>query len=278
MAESSMFWDGTTTGDCGPYDADEFNAFLRKILSFNRISQGVIVGYENELEVTNPSGTTIRLATGAAIVDGTFYENTANIDFSVTAPGAGNNFYRIILRKLWVDQEVRADILGPETTDLPALVQTAGTEWDLSIAGVTVSSGGGITIASDFGIINGPSAISLTKRQGGSSTTWASPGSTDYSADGGVCQMGSAKWTGGAATSGTLTVTYPSQWMQLSTLVYPIIMITPVDFTGGSGAICVQAEAMGTTSFDIHWYSADGVTTFTSLDFHWMAIAQSKSW
>lgn len=148
MTETSYFWGGTTVGDAtiAPYDDDEYSDIQRKMFTVNRAVQGVLVNYLEELLVQNPSGTTIRLNTGAAIVDGKFYEADADVDFSVTVPGAGSNYYTLVLRKSWVAQTVRAAILGPDVGAPPAVTQTDGTTWEISLATVRVQSSGVITV------------------------------------------------------------------------------------------------------------------------------------
>lgn len=146
MAEDSFFWAGTTTGDAGPYSDDEFSDFIRDLLQEDRTTQGVLTGVLNELEVTNPAATTIRVASGKALVDGKLYSNTANVDFSISAPVSGSNYYRIALSKDFSAQTVRATRLGPSTSAPPALTQTDGTKWEISLATVQITSGGIVTI------------------------------------------------------------------------------------------------------------------------------------
>jgi len=74
MAETSLPWANTGVGDGQAYDDDEWSDWQRKLFSHDRTVQGVIPGYENELAVSNPAGNTIRVATGAALVDGKIYE------------------------------------------------------------------------------------------------------------------------------------------------------------------------------------------------------------
>jgi hypothetical protein len=146
MTESSIFWGGTTIGDHGNYDDDTFSDFLRKVFTVDRTTQGIIQDYLNELAVTNPSGATIRVATGGAIVDGKPYENTANVDFTVSAPGGGLNYYTVILRKDFSAQTVRLDMLGPSAVAFPTMTQTDGTVWEISLANVSITSGGVVAL------------------------------------------------------------------------------------------------------------------------------------
>jgi len=157
MAEYSMVWGGTATGDAAaatygaPYSDDEFTDMLSFLLTINRATQGVlktdVTGYTGGLLVTNPAGTTIRMASGVGLVDGKLYLNSANIDFSVVAPGSGSNFYRVVLRKSFAAQTVRAALIGPDVVALPALTQIDGTTWEIPIAGIEITSDSVITIS-----------------------------------------------------------------------------------------------------------------------------------
>jgi hypothetical protein len=146
MAETSYFWGGTTTGDHGAYTDDHFSDVLRKLFSYDRTIQGVVKGYGSDLIVTNSSGVVIRMAIGAALVDGKFYESTANVDNSISAPGAGFNYYTLVLKKDFTLQTVRCTLLGPDAVAYPSIVQNEGIEWDLMIAQIKISSVGAITI------------------------------------------------------------------------------------------------------------------------------------
>src|SRR3989304_10272584 len=99
MAESSLPWAGTTVGDAGPYTDDAWSDMYSKLFQSNRATQGPIKGMLSELAPSSPAALTVRMASGHGIIDGKIYTNTANIDFAVVAPGAGSNFYRIVLRK-----------------------------------------------------------------------------------------------------------------------------------------------------------------------------------
>lgn len=165
MTESSMVWGGTATGDAAagnftaPYSDDEFSDMLAMILTYDRTTQGVIrsarTGYSGNLAVTNPAGVTIRVATGLALVDGKLYANSANVDNVVVAPGGGSNFYRIVLRKDFAAQTVRIALIGPDIAAFPAVTQTDGTTWEISLAGIEITSASAITITDerDYAII-----------------------------------------------------------------------------------------------------------------------------
>jgi len=148
MTERSYFWGGTVTGDAtlAPYDDDEFSDIWRKLFTTDRSIEGILRGFLNELEVSNPAGVTIRVKTGAAMVDGKFYETTAVVDNVVVVPGAGSNYYTIVLRKDWALQTVRVAVLGPDVGAPPVVTQNDGITWEISLATVQVASGGAITI------------------------------------------------------------------------------------------------------------------------------------
>jgi hypothetical protein len=138
MAEYSYFWDGTATGDAliAPYNSDVFGDVYRDLISFTNTTDGVIytalVGYTGNLAVSNPSGSTARMATGLAMVDGKLYRNTANIDMACPTAGL---FYRVVLRKDFNAQEVTAELLGPEAV-VPTITQRDNDIWEIPIATV----------------------------------------------------------------------------------------------------------------------------------------------
>lgn len=164
----SLEWDGTTVGDAAvlaPYGQDEVAAWFQAGIVYDRTLQGVLrrndslvingVTYDlsNLLEVTNPTATTVRVASGGAIVDGTPTLNSANVDFTTTddgsaiaAPGSGTNYYRVVLRKSWSAQEIRLAVLDVNTSAPVAVTQTQGTAWEISLATVAITSAGVVTV------------------------------------------------------------------------------------------------------------------------------------
>jgi hypothetical protein len=111
-----------------------------------RTLQGPILGYANALAVTNPAGVTIRVATGAAVVDGKFYESTANEDLTISAPAGGTNYYLVVLQKNFAAQTVRVALLGPNPAAYPTVTQVDGTTWEVALAQVTITSAGLVTV------------------------------------------------------------------------------------------------------------------------------------
>ena len=151
MAQTSWPWGGLITGDAtlAPYSADEWSDIWRKLFQRDRTLEGVLPDYLNELAVTNPAGVTIRTASGGALVDGTFFDNTANVDQVVVAPGGGSNFYRVVLEKDWALQTVRIALLGPNVVAPDAVTQVDGVTWEISLATVEITSGSVVTVTDD---------------------------------------------------------------------------------------------------------------------------------
>ncbi len=152
MAETSFYWGGTTIGDAtdSPYDNDEFSDIWRKLFTRDRTTQGPIDDYENELAVSNPAGLTIRVPSGAALVDGKFYENDANIDTVLVAPVVLTRVDRVVLRKSWGAQTVRVTfIAGVEGGGVPALVQNDGVTWDVPLAQVSITTASVVTLTDE---------------------------------------------------------------------------------------------------------------------------------
>ena len=268
MAESSWLWGGTTTGDAGPYTDDSFSDLWSSLFQSDRTLQGPLKGLLGELLVTNPSGTTIRLASGWAVVDGKVYKNTANLDFVVSVP-ASTKYYRLVLRKSFTAQTVKAAVIGPVDGTYPALTQTDGTTWEIPLAHFTITSGGVVTLLDvrtfcqySTNIVTtminnsnvtyeklAPGASKFANRQGGSATDWTTPGNNNYTPSssrlqGGVKDCGSIA----ANTVFNQTVTFPVAFSQP-----PIVLLTPVVWSG-TGPVAIRISSTTTTQvqFAVH--------------------------
>ena len=162
MTEKSWYWPGIATGDASdaPYDDDEFSDIWTILFLRDKTLQGVIEDHANGLVVTNPSGNTIRVATGAALVDGKFYETDANVDEVIATPGALTRIDRVILRKDFAAQTVRVVILsGVEGGSVPSLTQNDGVTWEIPLAQVSITTAPAITITSEIQFARTPLAI-----------------------------------------------------------------------------------------------------------------------
>lgn len=160
MTERSKFWDGTSLGDAtdAPYSAQEFSQVVLGLLGQNNTSpwqrsfisfgQGYGVG---SLLVTG-TATPVSIAAGLACVAGLWYENDASTTLAVSTPAVNPRRDRVVLRADWATQTVRLALLaGAEaaTPTAPALTQTFGTTWEVSLATVYVTTGGVITVTDE---------------------------------------------------------------------------------------------------------------------------------
>lgn len=256
MTESSLVWGGTVTGDAvdAPYDDDEFSDLLRELVTADRTIEGVVktnlASFSGLLAITNPAGTTVRVASGVGFVDGKMYYNDANIDF---AAGTSGQYYRVVLRKSFAGQTVRAAILGPSGS-APALTQTDGVTWEVALATI-YNSGGVLSITDervfvnrvyagmfDAGAVNtadiandavdntkvGNRVPQLIRRQGGDANDWSILGITTYTPTMVIIQVGVAEleFTG---TTGTAIVTFPVAFSNV-----PIVIGTIGEVTAGT--------------------------------------------
>ena len=168
MTETSMFWQGTSVGDSGTYDD---NVFWDMMYLFHRGSGaecdtdvknlGIYYSYKNKLEVSLVGVLNYtQIETGAALIDGTAYINSAA--FNLLHPAAVTNprIDYIVLRKNYSSTVTyspgagSADV-GPYECRItriegveavapiaPALIQDTArlTYWDIPIATVQVST------------------------------------------------------------------------------------------------------------------------------------------
>lgn len=150
MAERSRFWTTNNTGD-GPssgYSTSDWEKIVRHwFMAGDEANGGVLFGIGNLLAVSGASSP-LSLAAGAAIVYGKYYENDAALNLAITTPVVGVTGFRVVLRVNWAAQTVRA--FAVRNTDglaaIPALMQNAGTTWEISLATGTIATTGAITL------------------------------------------------------------------------------------------------------------------------------------
>jgi len=279
MTERSWFWGGTTVGDAAlvapygaPYTDDMFSDLYAFLFSLNRVTDGVIHTenplYNSMLAVTNPAGTTIRVANGMALVDGKVYLNTANIDLNTS--GDGN--YSVVLRKTWATQIVRAAIRSQGVT------QVDGTTWEIELARVAVVAG--VHTLTDmrrraFQFKAGVTVPQLVQRQGGHSTEWANSGLNNYIPTYVKMQCGCIAWTDVApASSGTIVVTFPEQFIDYEgSHRDPLVWAVFKNPDGDPKGVSVEIWDVDHASFTICWYAdPDKGFSSTVFVFNWFAI------
>jgi hypothetical protein len=150
MTERSMFWETNDTGD-GPaagYSQQRLYEWLMKVVTpIDETTEGTLKNVENELAVTG-TATPLTIAEGAAQVHGFFYENTAPVTKAVASPVIGTTGGRVVLEADWTLQTVRiaVNVSADGVAAIPALTQTPGTTWEISLATFTITTGGVITL------------------------------------------------------------------------------------------------------------------------------------
>jgi hypothetical protein len=159
MTEKSYYWDGIVTGDAtlAPYNELVYHENWYKLFS-RKNNGGIVDDYLNELEVVGVSGG-VQVASGAALVDGWFYENDSALTIEIPTPTANPRIDVISIRMDFVTQTVRATrIAGTEAASpsAPAITQDHGVIWDIKLANVQIGIGGAITITDERSICNTP--------------------------------------------------------------------------------------------------------------------------
>lgn len=153
MTEFSQFWQGTTPGDAGAYSSDQFSTMMQNIMGdANNGDSGPLTGTGTEpdpgLTVQQRgagANMSVDVTAGAALVDGTFYTNSATVNLVVTSNSSGNpRVDTVILRKTWATQTVRLVVkvgtpAGSPTP--PAMTQTPGTTWEIPLYDIAVANG-----------------------------------------------------------------------------------------------------------------------------------------
>lgn len=143
MAQKSLLWPTTGGGDVSPVSVSDTSAMFAALMG----GSGVIKNYLNEL-VPTVSGSHILMNTGWAIVDGHPYNNSASLDTTITTPAIGTTGHRLVLRADWTAQTVRLidKASADNTAAIPAVTQTSGTTYEITICTLTITTGGVITM------------------------------------------------------------------------------------------------------------------------------------
>ena len=230
----------------------------------------------NQLAPTANGANTVAVNTGGALVDGKPYYNSASVDVNIpSASGGGNTrIDRVVLRAGWAAQTVRITrIAGTDAASptAPAMTQTPGTTYDISLCTVLVDTAGAVTVtdartwaagnlnslgsgavtsikllagavtSSKLGAdsVNSTAAgnrvVVLERRQGGGATAWSTSGTTTYTPTTVRMQLGV-----GVAQGSAMTVTFPTAFSAAPFVLFrtanelwhgSYTQITPTNFT-----------------------------------------------
>lgn len=155
MAEHSMLWNGTSTGDAGavtygaPYDFDtELALIFSSLTGAEGLTNhgGVFRDAVNKYAATF-SVNQITIDTGLGLSYGGWHYNDAALNIAIPAAASGTRIDRIVLRKDWSTQTIRLTrVAGTIGAGVPAITQSAGSTWDTPLFQVQITIGGaGIT-------------------------------------------------------------------------------------------------------------------------------------
>lgn len=140
MAEQSMFWPTTGTGDgtSGGYTSDRLASIWKSMLGDG------LLKYLNDLEATGEGTTSLSINTGAALVKGYLYENTTSATIATSTLGSASYGLYIIANEgttaLTVSRSVSGTTVGAKTVRL-ALSSGVPTQPYIKLATVATTAG-----------------------------------------------------------------------------------------------------------------------------------------
>lgn len=153
MTQDSRPWNGTVTGDAGPYSDADWQELYQHIIGWGgrRSNVGVFLGSGAQpddglrVQPASPPDTTINVGRGAALVQGLAYINTAMVTFTIAANSSGNpRIDTVIVRADYALQTARLAVLQgtpAASPSPPSLTQNAGVMWDIPLADIAVANG-----------------------------------------------------------------------------------------------------------------------------------------
>lgn len=144
----SILWTTNGTGDgASPYTQAQVSEWLRKTFLADPATQGILPGVGGEFAVSGTSSP-LTVASGFAYVYGFPAWDNSAATVAVPTPVIGTTGHRIVLRADWAAQTVRVVLLSSSdgVATPPAVTQTAGTRWEISLATLTITTGGTITV------------------------------------------------------------------------------------------------------------------------------------
>ena len=264
MTEKAYLFSTNGTGDgATPYTQAEWSTIMMILAACGGgVMDAILPNYENQMEGSVTGANTVSIDTGGAIVDGKVYNNTAAVSVTIpSAVGLGNTrIDRIVLRCNWSAQTVRVTrIAGVDAGSpvAPAITTTRGTTYDIYLCRALVDTGGTVTVTDERGFIG------VVRRQGGDTADWNVAGATNYVPGPTKMEVGCVTWTGGAAASGSVTVTFPRDFDGM-----PLIFAT-VAAISGAALVGVVGVAISDSQAALTWYASANQTSVT---INWMAF------
>lgn len=133
---------------------DDIFAAMLGALGYNPATMGPLrynPWGRNTLAVSG-AASPVAVASGDAIVNGKLYTNTASKNITVSTPAAATRIDRVVLRIDYTASPMTCTavlLAGAEGGAAPALTQTDGTTWEVSLAQVSITTGGVITLTDE---------------------------------------------------------------------------------------------------------------------------------
>lgn len=274
--ERSQFWDtAAALGDgTDTYAAVQWRDMARSLWTPDSYTSAGVLALGNELEVSG-SASPLSVAAGAAVVQGIYYQNTTPLSVVIPTPTAGTTKHRIVLSARWGTTQAARVALSSSADGVnsyPALKQQDNGQWDISLAGVTIDTDGVITLEDqrEFCQFAFPFAA---HRRGGSSSAWATYGTTNYKPGEMKIQTGTALMDfDGESSSDPVTVAFPSAYASGAT---PLVFVTPLIGAFSNGArIKAGCYEIATASFVLRGYRTDGSSVTGQVPAMWLALGR----
>ena len=155
------------------------------------------------------------------------------------------------------------------TNSYPALTQSDNSRWEIALSGVTVDTAGSITLEDQRDYCHMATAL-VHRRRGGSSSSWNSGGSTNYTVGGTRIQSGVATLTWDSNDqSDTKSVTFPVAYSQK-----PLIFLTLLNAASSQKrTLLPSVESVSASSVTLRGQRTDGTSSLsTTADVQWVAI------
>jgi hypothetical protein len=287
MTEFSMLpWETQTgTGDgITAYTQVQANNFFRYFDIRYTDAEGVVMGTLNQLVITG-SASPLAVDTGAAYSYGR-YHSDASVNLVVATPAADTGG-RVVLRTDWATNTIRLAVLANSSgvTAAPAITQTFGTLWEISLATYVVDNAGAIWTDSGKGtagvtdtrvFLKNPGAMPIDVRWGNSgiplpwSVAWTTFGGGNvipfYPQDTFIA-IGTLTENYGGATSLTGSIVFPDSFAFDQA---PIILTG--FYTSPFGEYHHLDTNPSTTGINFHIETADGTTSFDTFVINFMVI------
>lgn len=153
MTQNSRPWNGTVTGDAGPYSDADWQQLYRYIIGLGgiRANTGVFLGSGTQpndglrVEAQSPAAAAINVLPGSALVQGIAYLNDATEPLVIAANASGNaRIDTVVVQTDYALQTCRLAVVQgtpAATPAAPSLTQVAGTMWEIPIADIAVANG-----------------------------------------------------------------------------------------------------------------------------------------